>query len=333
MLTITVDRTCYGSPAEAHDAIMMNKYLARLLTKELGIRRWLWVLEPQMADGEGWPHWHVLIDVSELETAWIHRETGDVSKVKPSGRQADWRRISNYLDLRRINRLLRQWGVGGCHLSSVRERYASSSHAINSITSYMLKMRQDTAFPPWMLERVGMRMVQSSRSVSALVNASRRRRSAATARMAVGGTRRRRRCHAERLAACGEVLELTRRSQFGTARRRVFCTMAEIHGLDGVQHLDLYGNGSSQTCFVGEENIAGLFRFISSPVDEDGGPGGRVITRDEATQRLIEERATRMLGWRHDDEDEDGGNLIEQDWEEDEWFEIKPGQADQATGQ
>ena len=53
LYTITINREWFKNPKEAYRYVMDKKFIARLLTKEMGIRRWVWVLEAQEENGEG----------------------------------------------------------------------------------------------------------------------------------------------------------------------------------------------------------------------------------------------------------------------------------------
>jgi hypothetical protein len=123
MLSLTVDRKHFASPEEAHRVITHGTYIATLM-RLLGLKTWFWVLEFQTKTGDGWPHWHILIDL------------GDVN-----GR----------LDLVRAWRLWRdKWKLGGLDLST-KQSFADPEHAVNYITKYLTKMPE--AFPVWVLAR------------------------------------------------------------------------------------------------------------------------------------------------------------------------------------
>lgn len=124
MLTLTVDRSGFAKPETAHAAITKGKFIPRLL-RLLGVKSWLWVLEFQTATGDGWPHWHVLIDLSDVP-----------------GRR---------IDLGRAWRLWRdRWHLGGLDLS-VKSSFADPAHAVLYVTKYLTKMPE--AFPVWVLVR------------------------------------------------------------------------------------------------------------------------------------------------------------------------------------
>jgi len=71
LLTLSVDRHGVGyhgeqgrswtSAKEVHDEVATKSLVARLMQR-MGVERWVWVLEFQSKTGEGWPHWHVLLD-------------------------------------------------------------------------------------------------------------------------------------------------------------------------------------------------------------------------------------------------------------------------------
>src|SRR5688572_19809658 len=86
-----------------------------------GVVTWFWVLEFQTESGDGWPHWHLLIDLSEC---------------------------GGFLDLKRCWRLWRdKWGLGGLDLS--HRETSSPEHAIMYATKYLTKTPE--ASPIWVL--------------------------------------------------------------------------------------------------------------------------------------------------------------------------------------
>jgi hypothetical protein len=90
----------------------------------LGVVTWFWVLEFQTKTGDGWPHWHVLVDLDDC-----------------GGR----------LDLAKAWRLWRdKWGLGGLDLST-RRSFADREHAVLYVTKYLTKMPE--AFPVWVIIR------------------------------------------------------------------------------------------------------------------------------------------------------------------------------------
>ena len=149
LFTFTINREWFKNPFEAHKYVMREKFISRLLQKEMNILRWVWVLEVQEKTGDGWPHWHILIDVGDLSGAWFHKE----SKIAQSERPVDvsgWCYIPHYFDLNKAHRLLRKWKVGEqCYLSERKSDFDSPKHAINYITTYFTKNPQKT-LPAWM---------------------------------------------------------------------------------------------------------------------------------------------------------------------------------------
>jgi len=104
LLTLTVDRKGFAGPEEAYECVSEDNYLSRLL-RAMKVTRYFWILEIQQKTGDGWPHWHVLIDLSKY----------------PGGR------LPKAL-LRKIWWLWRdKWGIGGLDLERVR--FEDSRHA------------------------------------------------------------------------------------------------------------------------------------------------------------------------------------------------------------
>jgi hypothetical protein len=142
LFTLTVDRSRFPNPRAAFDHITSGKFIARLM-RDLGIVRWLWVLEFQTLTGEGWPHWHLMIDVGDLPR----------------------RRV----DLKRAWGLWRdRWRLGGLDLAKKETKIQSAEHAVFYITMYLTKMPRG-GFPLWVLGTHGIRFVQGSEAVGPLV--------------------------------------------------------------------------------------------------------------------------------------------------------------------
>jgi len=167
LYTITVNRDWFQSPAEAYHYVMSKKFIARLLTKEFNIRRWVWVLEAQEESGDGWPHWHILIDVSDLPGTWYNKNTKATQEEKPVDSD-NWCYIPHFFDLNRVHHLLRKWHIGEqCYLTVKRENFVNPEHAINYIVKYLIKT-PERGFPPWMLKTPRLRFYQPSYDVGSM---------------------------------------------------------------------------------------------------------------------------------------------------------------------
>jgi hypothetical protein len=144
LLTLTVDRKHFNGPEEAHTAITEGRFIARLM-RLLGVFTWFWVLEFQTLSGSGWPHWHIVVDLSGCP--------------------------GNCIDLRRAWHLWRdKWGLGGLDLERKRGIY-ESTHAIMYVTKYLAKMPD--AFPLWVLERKkGIRFIGGCKALGSLTGAA-----------------------------------------------------------------------------------------------------------------------------------------------------------------
>jgi hypothetical protein len=150
LLTLTIGRSAFASPREAWQAVADRQAVSKLLAG-LGVRRWVWALEFQMkteTNGHrGWPHWHVLIDLSTC----------------PGGR----------LDLERAWYLWRDlWGLGGLDFRYKKTVAQSGMHGVNYITKYLTKMPRE-GFPDWVLGSASMRFVQGCRLLGPLVSEKR----------------------------------------------------------------------------------------------------------------------------------------------------------------
>ncbi len=175
LFTLTVDRGNFGSCQEAH-AFINSKGRIGLLMKRLGVEFWVWVLEFQQKTGEGWPHWHILVDLADC----------------PGGK----------LDLKRAWSFWRdKWGIGGVDLQ-IKRRFLQPRHALNYITKYLIKSPR-SGYPRWVLEsEKAIRLVAACRKLGPLVFDGQSKLKSES-----GGERkprRRRRLLVDRLAECGQ---------------------------------------------------------------------------------------------------------------------------------
>ncbi len=138
MLTLTIDRKRFAGPEAAYDYAMRR--VSRLLTERLGAKTWLRVIEVQTKTGDGWIHWHVLIDLGEVGPM------GDVA-----GRVwALWRD---------------KWRIGGCDLQPIKRS------AAGYLASYISK--KWTAVPRWMGEsRKRFRILGTSTRAGEIIRAA-----------------------------------------------------------------------------------------------------------------------------------------------------------------
>ena len=146
MLTITVRRRSFNSPGDAYDLVMDERFLARLLTKELGIQQWVAVMEPQEGGGEIWPSWHILIDKSPLPTLWYSTQTKQTSIDEPRD-LLGWSLTPHFLDLNKLYELVGE--IGWFKLSRTTD---SQGDAIFSTMEYMTKAPPQD-YPLWMRKR------------------------------------------------------------------------------------------------------------------------------------------------------------------------------------
>ena len=111
LLTLTVDRKRFKGPEEAWGYVTDHRLVPRLMGA-LGVRWWYAGLEFQMQSGDGWPHWHVMIDMDGAK-----------------GR----------IDLKRAWYLWRdKWGVGGLDLGKQRDAQDALT-AVRYVTKYVVK--------------------------------------------------------------------------------------------------------------------------------------------------------------------------------------------------
>ncbi len=182
LLSLTIDRDgCntgrgFESAQAAHQFVTKERAIARLL-RLLGVKRWVWVLEFQQKSGDGWPHWHVLID--------LHGVYGNDLRGR----------------IRKAWRLWRDtWRIGGLDLQ-LRKRFQQVDHAIQYVTKYLTKY-PERGFPAWVLESSRLRFCASSREVGAIVSTP--RDTPETDTPGTGKPRAEARPMVDRMAECGE---------------------------------------------------------------------------------------------------------------------------------
>lgn len=143
LLTLTCDRKNFESPEDAYSFITDDGLIRRLM-RFLGVTRWVWVLEFQQKTGEGWPHWHILIDLTSVP--------------------------AQKLDLKRAWHLWRdKWQCGGVDLQ-LRKRFSSATHAIRYVTKYLTKY-PEKGYPAWVLSYARrMRFFQASKAIGAILS-------------------------------------------------------------------------------------------------------------------------------------------------------------------
>lgn len=175
VFTLTIDRKRFSSPVAAFRKVVEGRHVARLM-QLLGCKLWVWVLEYQQKTGNGWPHWHILVDLADL----------------PGGR----------LDLRRAWKLWRDtWHLGGLDLSAKDVEFQSVEHALLYITKYLTK-QPEGGYPTWVLKSKRMiRFVQGCRRLGPLVGDKRPPRPAREK----GEERKKRRPFIDRMAECEQT--------------------------------------------------------------------------------------------------------------------------------
>ena len=165
LYTITINREWFKNPKEAYKYVMDKKFIARLLTMRMGIKRWVWVLEAQEANGDGWPHWHILLDIGDLPAMWYNEDTQKAQEQPPANKMG-WVYIPHYFDLNKAHRLLTKWKIGKqCKLSVRRDSFNTGKHAVFYITKYLIKSPK-RGFPAWMLKTPRLKFYASSRNFS-----------------------------------------------------------------------------------------------------------------------------------------------------------------------
>lgn len=163
LLTFTVDPSRFESGESAYRFVRDGRFIPRML-RYLGIKNWFCVLEFQR---NGFPHWHLLVDLSLQPTRYVRR-SGGVLDVKDEF-CLGYFEIRYFLDLTRIHRLWRKWGIGEQIDLQTKKVRVSPGHAVNYIIKYLLK-NPACGYPVWVLNSSNIRLISASRSLGALMN-------------------------------------------------------------------------------------------------------------------------------------------------------------------
>lgn len=161
LFTFTCDPKNFESPESAYRFVREKKFIP-IMMRLLGVVRWVCVFEVQR---NGFPHWHLLADISGLPDRWVKRSGDDwvFSKTKAPG----FHFIKNFVDLSRVHRLWSSWGIGSqVNLSRVKG-VSSPAHAVNYITKYLVKPPK-SSWPDWLLKETKLRIISASRAVGSL---------------------------------------------------------------------------------------------------------------------------------------------------------------------
>jgi len=137
--TLTVDPKKFDhDPLKAYEYVTKNHFISRLFTSNNGVNTWFWVLEFHES---GWPHWHVLIDLS-AHNGWIAYD-------------------------KLVHFWLHKWQIGCVNIKDEMNDI-SPAHAVNYITKYLLKP-SPVPPPSWFVAGSRRRMCQGSRDLGAIV--------------------------------------------------------------------------------------------------------------------------------------------------------------------
>ncbi len=163
LFTFTVNPSAFDSPESAYRFVRNNNYIPRMM-RYLHIKKWICVLECQK---NGFPHWHIIADIDDLKEAWIKND-GDkliVSYKNPDDKS--YHHITHYVDLKKIHRLWRKWGIGEQVDFSHKKGKKNKAHCFNYITKYLIK-NPENGFPQWLMDEEKVRFVSASKAVGSL---------------------------------------------------------------------------------------------------------------------------------------------------------------------
>lgn len=275
LMSLTIDQAGtktgkgFRSPEDSWRFVTERGYIRRLMGR-LGIGVWVWVLEFHKS---GWPHWHILADVSEvgrvdLVQAWhLWRDT---------------------------------WKLGGLDLQA-KKRFQDATHAVMYITKYLTKPAE--SYPEWFLAGCGRRMCQGSQRVGRLT----RGRAVTDEKDGDEVERREGRPLIDRMAECGEAsLVVGRYVNRRTGEERKDCLATVNVSRDELVGLGQSGHVLAETRIVCEEVPEMGYTRLRVVVACPPGRAGvwveaverwRVQTgQDKARAERIRERRRKFLG-------------------------------------
>ena len=124
MISLTVDRELFKGPQEAYEYIRDRRGISVLMQT---LRRkgfiskagYVCVLEFQEKTGNGWPHWHILVESKYVPAVMVHDEWG---KLRPKD----------------VERVPGRPAFGKVDVSPP-DKFKGADHAANYITSYLVK--------------------------------------------------------------------------------------------------------------------------------------------------------------------------------------------------
>lgn len=205
LITLTVATKAFSGPEFAYDCVTNNGYIRRLM-RNLGISVWAWFLE---FHASGWPHWHVIADVSER---------GPLTKDDLKYAHSLWgKRWGSGTDEGQ-----QLAGIGGFDVVA-RKRFQTASHALNYGTKY-LTSPDKSVYPEWFLKRSRIRLCQASQKVGRLTL---RENAPSNSDPDLIKPRRATRPFLDRMAACGKTLHIVE-EELTTEKAPKFRHMGQI---------------------------------------------------------------------------------------------------------
>jgi hypothetical protein len=190
LLTLTINRENWLSPELAHERAVS---LIPDLLRHLGIRLWVRVVEPQTASGNGWLHYHILVDLPRTPGMTKGQALGACSRHAWSL----WRDT---------------WACGGVDL---QPRKKSKGALAGYLSKYIVKPWE--AIPEWMLRSTRkFRCISFSKRAADLLHHMGIRERRRSPRTRLHRRRRPTRPLLDRIASVGSTVQVFRRRGDGT---------------------------------------------------------------------------------------------------------------------
>ena len=165
LFTFTVNPSAFSSPKEAYRFVRDGNFIPRMM-RYMHIKKWICVLECQK---NGWPHWHLIVDIADLNEAWIKGNGKNliVRYSPPDEKDKSFHHVTHYVDMKKMHRLWRKWGIGEQVDFSRKKGRKNKAHCFNYITKYLIK-NPENGYPEWLMEEERVRFVSASKAVGSL---------------------------------------------------------------------------------------------------------------------------------------------------------------------
>ena len=163
LFTFTVNPSAFDSPLQAYRFVRDKNFIPRMM-RYMHIKKWVCVLECQK---NGFPHWHIIADISDLKEAWIKGQGESLKVCFKNPDDKSYHHVLHYVNMKQMHKLWRKWGIGEQVDFSRKKGRKNKAHCFNYITKYLIK-NPENGFPQWLLDEEKVCFVSASKAVGSL---------------------------------------------------------------------------------------------------------------------------------------------------------------------